>query len=162
MIPIYIYAIIFFMTDSQGVDTEQIETLEVTISSEETRRKKMLLATLVVAGLLALGGIIAGVFALSSSSLDQTGKIRDIFIIFMAVEFLIIGIAMVVLIIQLAALINLLNNEVRPILKSTTDTVNHLKGTTQFLSDNMVEPVIKLNEYLAGLKKVLDILKIIK
>ena len=32
-----------------------------------------------------------------------------------------------------------------------------LKGTAVFLSDNMVQPVIKLNEYLAGLKKVADI-----
>jgi amino acid permease len=80
----------------------------------------------------------------------------------MAVEFLIIGVALVVLIVQLAALINLLNNEVRPILKSTSETVNTLKGTTQFLSDNMVGPVIKLNEYLAGLKKLIDMVNIFK
>ena len=61
------------------------------------------------------------------------------------------------LIIQLASLINLLQNEVKPILKSTNETVNTLRGTSEFLSENLVEPVIKLNSYLAGLKKLFDL-----
>ena len=81
---------------------------------------------------------------------------RDIFIIFLALESLVIGAALVVLIIQLASLINLLQNEVKPILKSTNETVNTLRGTSAFLSENLVEPVIKLNSYLAGLKKLFD------
>jgi amino acid permease len=75
----------------------------------------------------------------------------------MAFESLIIGAALVVLIIQVAGLINLLQNEVKPILESTSETVNNLRGTTQFLSENLVEPVIKLNSYLAGLRKLLGI-----
>jgi hypothetical protein len=59
--------------------------------------------------------------------------------------------------IQVAGLINLLQNEVKPILESTSETVNNLRGTTQFLSENLVEPVIKLNSYLAGLRKILGI-----
>ena len=65
------------------------------------------------------------------------------------------GLHLVVMIIQLAALINLLQNEVKPILNSTNETVSTLKGTAKFLSDNMVEPVIKMNEYLAGFKKAI-------
>ena len=84
-------------------------------------------------------------------------NVRDIFIIFMALESLLVGAALVVLIIQLASLINLLQNEVRPILKSTNETVNTLRGTSEFLSENLVEPVIKLNSYLAGLKKLFDL-----
>jgi hypothetical protein len=68
----------------------------------------------------------------------------------------------VVLIIQLASLINLLQNEVKPILKSTSETVNTLRGTTEFLSENLVEPVIKLNSYMAGFKKVFDLFRIIR
>jgi hypothetical protein len=88
--------------------------------------------------------------------------VRDIFIIFMALESLLIGAALVVLIIQLASLINLLQNEVKPILKSTSETVNTLRGTTEFLSENLVEPVIKLNSYLAGLKKFFDLFNIVR
>ncbi|HPC07106.1 MAG TPA: hypothetical protein PLI60_10350, partial [Anaerolineaceae bacterium] len=72
---------------------------------------------------------------------------------------LIIGAAMIVLVIQLAILTNLIQNEIKPILDATSQTVNTLKGTTAFLSDNVVEPVIKLNEYMAGFKKLLDLLR---
>jgi amino acid permease len=75
----------------------------------------------------------------------------------MAFESLIIGAALVILVIQIATLINLLQNEVKPILKATTDTVNTLRGTTEFLSENLVEPVIKLNSYLAGLRKFFNL-----
>jgi len=77
----------------------------------------------------------------------------------MALESLVIGAALVILIVQLATLINLIQNEIRPILDNTNDTVNHLKGTTTFLSEQLVEPVLKLNSYLAGLKHVLDLLR---
>jgi nitrate reductase gamma subunit len=88
----------------------------------------------------------------------DTGKIRDIFIIFLAVESLVTGIVLIVLVVQIALLINLLQNEIKPILESTNETVNTLKGTTTFLSNNLTAPVIKMNEYLAGLKKLLDLL----
>lgn len=93
---------------------------------------------------------------------SPTDKIRDIFIIVVALESLIIGVALVVLIIQLASLINLLQNEVRPILKATTDTVNNLRGTAEFLGENVVEPVIKLNGYLAGLYRMLEMMGVKK
>jgi hypothetical protein len=93
---------------------------------------------------------------------SPTDKIRDIFIIVVALESLIIGVALVVLIIQLASLINLLQNEVRPILKATTDPVNTLRGTAEFLGENVVEPVIKLNGHLAGLYRMLEIMGVKK
>jgi hypothetical protein len=52
----------------------------------------------------------------------------------------------------------LLQNEIKPILQTTNETVNTLRGTTIFLSNNLVEPVIKLNEYLAGLKRLFDLI----
>ena len=73
---------------------------------------------------------------------------------------LLIVIAVIILIIQLASLINLLQNEVRPILHATSDTVNNLRGTAEFLGESVVEPVIKLNGYLAGLQRVLELMRI--
>ena len=82
------------------------------------------------------------------------------FIIVVALESLVIGVAMIVLITQLASLINLLQNEIRPILNATNETVNTLRGTAEFLGDNVVEPVIKLNGYLAGLYRMLELMGI--
>jgi len=77
----------------------------------------------------------------------------------MALESLVLGVGLIVLILQLATLINLLQNEIKPILDTTNETVNHLRGTTQFLSNNLVEPVLKMNEYLAGLKKLFEVFR---
>jgi hypothetical protein len=118
------------------------------------RRQRWTVAGIVAGCILLLALIALAIFGLLQNS-SITANIRDIFIIFMAFESLIIGVALVVLIVQIASLINLLQNEVRPILKSTSETVNTLRGTTEFLSENLVEPVIKLNSSIAGLRRIL-------
>jgi len=89
---------------------------------------------------------------------DEVGRIRDVFIIVVGLETLIIGVALVVLLIQLASLINLLQNEIRPIIQAANETVNTLRGTAEFLGENLVEPVIKLNSYLASIQRVLELM----
>jgi hypothetical protein len=119
------------------------------------RKQRWMMAGIIAAVILVVAGIVVAVIALMKNPAIAT-NVRDIFIIFMAFESLIIGAALVVLVIQIASLINLMQNEVKPILQSTSDTVNTLRGTTEFLSENLVEPVIKLNSYLAGLRKFFD------
>jgi hypothetical protein len=114
---------------------------------------------LIIAGVLVLGLVITGMVLLLTADNDTTARVRDVFIIFMALESLVIGVVLVVLVVQLATLINLLNNEIRPIIRSTNDTVNTLKGTVTFLSDNLSEPIIRLNETIAALKKFFDIIR---
>ena len=125
------------------------------------RKQHWILAGIIAGSVIVLAGMVVAVIFLAKSP-AAAANVRDIFIIFMALESLLIGVALIVLIIQLASLINLLQNEVRPILQSTTETVNTLRGTTAFLSENLVEPVIKLNSYLAGMKKIFDLLGIIR
>ena len=107
--------------------------------------------------------VISLVFLLSPNTAPVTvARLRDVFIIIMAVETIFIGLILVVLLVQIARLINLLQNEIRPIIDSTNETISNLRGTTEFLSVNLTEPVIKLNEYLAGLHKISEILHITK
>ncbi len=113
---------------------------------------------IIIGIVVVLGLLITGIVLLATAEQSTTTRVRDIFIIFMALESLVIGVALIILIIQLATLTNLIQNEIRPILKNTTETINNLKGTTTFITEQMVEPVIKLNEYLAGLKKLFDLL----
>lgn len=121
---------------------------------ERERRKTIVIAS--VFGILFLTLIILAIVFLLSASGETTGKIRDIFIIFMAIESLLIGVALIVLIVQISRLVNLLQNEVQPMLEATNETINNLRGTSEFLGENLVEPVIKFNSYLAGLRRVLD------
>ncbi len=136
--------------------TEEMVNPEDAATITTLRKQRWMVAGVIILGLLVLAGIIIAIIALTEHPAVAT-NVRDIFIIFMAFESLIIGAALVVLVVQIASLINLLQNEVKPILQSTSETVNTLRGTTEFLSENLVEPVIKLNSYLAGLRKFFDV-----
>ena len=130
--------------------------LEDPAQREAQRRQRTIVITAAVLLIVLVAAIIAAVFGLLQPN-TPTERIRDIFIIFMALESLLIGAALVVLIVQVASLINLLQNEVRPIMEATNETVNHLRGTAEFLGENVVEPVIKLNGYLAGMQRMLEL-----
>src|ERR1043165_7397464 len=105
--------------------------------AQDAKMKRIMTGVIIgVIVLLILLGL-AIFFLLQPST--PTDKIRDIFIIVVALESLVIGVALIVLIVQLASLINLLQNEVKPILTATNETVNTLRGTAEFLGENMVE-----------------------
>lgn len=143
-------------------ETAQMPTPdELAARREQEKQMKRTMVGVVIGVVILL--ILLGVaiyFLLQPAT--PTDKIRDIFIIVVALESLVIGVALIVLVVQLASLINLLQNEVKPILKATTDTVNNLRGTAEFLGENVVEPVIKLNGYLAGLYRMLELMGIRK
>ncbi len=110
---------------------------------------------------LVIVGAVAAVYYMVSNP-AQTTVIRDIFIVFMAVESMFIGFALVILMIQLARLTNMLQHEIKPILENTNDTVNTVRGTAIFVSENLVEPVMKLNSYLAAFGKLLELMNLFK
>ena len=112
--------------------------VEGQLSPEELRRRRQIVIGVSLGAVFVLAVLVIAIYALTLPSTD-TAKIRDIFIIVMALESLIIGLSLIILMIQLAQLISLLRNEIKPILESTQDTVNTLQGTTRFLTDNMVE-----------------------
>lgn len=125
-------------------------------SLEAARQQRRVTIAVIAGGIIFIALVILSVVLLLQDAATTT-TIRDIFIIFMALESLVIGVALIILIVQLASLINLLQNEVKPILDATNETVNTLRGTTQFLSENLVEPVMKLNSYLAALQRLLEL-----
>lgn len=112
-----------------------------------------------VVGLVIVILIIVAAVLLLRADNQTTGRVRDVFIIFMALESLVIGAALIILIVQLARLINLLQNDIKPIIRSTSDTVDTLRGTAEFISNNLTEPVIKLNSYMAGIKQFFDLMR---
>jgi hypothetical protein len=143
-------------------ETENIPT-QLKSAPKDLRKQRITVAGLIILGIIILGLLVTGIVFLVSpglTSIETVSRLRDIFIILMALESLLIGLALTILIIQIARLTNLLENEVKPILDSTNETISNLRGTTKFLSDNLVEPVIKLNEILAVFQRVTDILKI--
>jgi hypothetical protein len=128
----------------------------------EQERKQKVLVTSIIAGVVLILVLLGVAIFFLMQPATPTDKIRDVFIIVVALESLIIGVALIVLIIQLASLINLLQNEVRPILNATNETVNTLRGTVTFLGEEVIEPVMKLSGYLAGLNRMLELMGIKK
>lgn len=139
----------------------QLVSENVTSSDEQDKKMRRILIGVIV-GAVVLVILLGVAIYLLLQPATPTDRIRDVFIIVVALESLVIGVAMIVLIMQLASLINLLQNEIRPILNATNETVNTLRGTAEFLGDNVVEPVIKLNGYLAGLYRMLELMGIRK
>lgn len=122
-----------------------------------TKQQRNLAVGAIIVGILLLTGSIWAVWAMLQPG-APTETIRDIFIIVLALEFMLTGMALVILIIQLAKLVNLLQNEVRPILESTNEAANTLRGTARFLSDNLAAPVVKANGAIAALRRAADLL----
>jgi hypothetical protein len=131
-------------------------------SSQEAERRQKNIVTIIIVGIVVLLLLLGIAIYFLLQPTTPTDRIRDVFIIVVALESLVIGVALIVLIVQLASLINLLQNEVRPILTATSETVNTLRGTAEFLGENVVEPVIKLNGYLAGMNRVIELMGIKK
>jgi hypothetical protein len=115
-----------------------------------------------IIGLIVILGLMAVFVWFLLQPATPTERIRDIFIIFMALESILLGFVLILLVYQLARLTNLLQNEIKPILESTNETVNTLRGTTTFISDNLVQPVISMNEYLAAISSILNFVGIVR
>ena len=132
-----------------------LDTSQPTVKDERSQ------VWVVVAGIFILLLIIVVIVAIISmvNNPDKTETIRDIVIIFMAVESLLIGLVLIVMITQLARLTAMLQNEVKPILDSTNETINTLRGTTTFLSDNLVEPVVKVNSFVAAFRRAIELVR---
>jgi hypothetical protein len=131
--------------------------------SAETEREKdegvsFTKYALIAAGVLVLlivviflTGLGLAIFADPHHTAPRIGLMRDIFIIILSLEVILIIIALTALILQVARLVGLLQTEIRPILKNTRDTVETAKGTAQFVSKNVTQPLISLAGIMAAL-----------
>lgn len=94
------------------------------------------------------------VIVLLAANPGPTEVIRDIAIVFVAVESFLIGLALIILLFQLQLLIQVLRDEIQPLLRSVNDTASTVRGTTEFVSHNVVSPVIKLAGFTAAVRRV--------
>lgn len=134
---------------------------EIQENSPSDKNKTGLIVFAIIA-LVLLAGLIFGIVVLSKQNADTTGRVRDIFIVILALESLLLGVALVILVIQLAVLTNLIQNEVKPILSSAKEAVNTLKGTSKFVSDRAVKPIISVSSFMAGSRKLFEIIGFVR
>ncbi|MFP3895538.1 MAG: hypothetical protein ACLFV5_01700 [Anaerolineales bacterium] len=81
--------------------------------------------------------------------------VRDVAILLLALESLVLGILLAVMLIQLRRLLKLLREEVAPILDSANDTARTVHGTADLVTRTIVEPVVEVSSYAAGARQAL-------
>jgi MFS superfamily sulfate permease-like transporter len=111
---------------------------------------------------LLLVGIV-GLLWLLTQDAARTANIRDIVIIFFAFTMLIVsivtGVLLGALVFQLQRLIALLRDEIRPMLGDAQKTIHTVRGTTEFVSESVAQPAIKVASFFAGLRGMGDALR---
>lgn len=125
--------------------------------------RKATIAGIVVA--LAVVAVIAVSTYLLLLSPARTANIRDIVIIMTALIAILMSIAigtlLVILIYRLQELIHFLRGELVPLMKTAQqsvtavqETANTVRGTTTFVSDKAVKPVIKAASFVSGIQQM--------
>lgn len=103
-------------------------------------RKKGMLAGL--GALLVFVIIIVVLYVLGGDHQSALERLRDISIIFITLLFLISVILLAAVVAALIYLAIQLKDRVIPLLEETTGTVRQVRGTTEFISEEAVKPII--------------------
>ena len=137
--------------------SEENEFEGESLNNNDHKDQRRIIIGISISSVVILTALVAIVYYLLLDS-SRTMLIRDVMFIILAIELLLVGFAVVLLIIQITRLVNLMQNEIKPLLESANETIFTLRGTAAFISDSFVQPVIKLNSYITGAKKLLDFL----
>ncbi len=84
--------------------------------------------------------------------------IRDISIIVLAVTTIAMQVILVLLLLEIISLSRMLRDNIYPILQSADETARTVRGTSVFVSDNVVSPVVRISSFAAGVSQALRIL----
>ena len=84
--------------------------------------------------------------------------VRDLAIVLLAIESLFIGGVLIVLILEIRSLAKWLREEIKPIIESADETVRTVRGTTTFVSDTFVNPMMRVSSFVTGVGQALRIL----
>lgn len=72
-----------------------------------------------------------------------SATVRDIAIIVVAIQSIVLGVLIAVLIWQVWRLVSMIQTEIKPLIDDTQATVNTVRGTTTFVTDHVAAPVIR-------------------
>jgi len=128
-----------------------------TPADSAVRRASLIPVGYVIAGvvitLLLAALFIAALVYLAYNYADTILVVRDIFIIALGLMSCLSGIVLILLLIAVIRLVNMLEFELKPILMKTNETLGTIRGTTTFVSENVVRPMTTASSYVAGLRR---------
>lgn len=125
--------------------------------SEKGSRTKLYAIIAGVGSLVLFVLLTIGLYALGDSSQSALERLRDIAVIYIVLMCLILVIIMVAATAALIYLILQVKNQVIPMLDELTGTINRVRGTTEFMTDEAVKPVISAAGKVAQWKAMLKV-----
>ena len=139
-------------SELQGQVKATVSTEPETLNAEEKAAKRT--QVYIIAGAVGFLIVLVVAIVLMASNPKATTVVRDIALVFVAVETFLIGLAMILLIFQIQVLIQVLRDEIQPLLRSANDTASTVRGTTEFVSHNVVSPIIEAAGFMSGVRRV--------
>jgi len=122
--------------------------------AERQMRRRMVLIGIGIA-------VIAVLILLSFAVMIAAGvidEVRDVLIILLATESLIIGGVTLFLLYQMIMLVTLLREDLIPLIQSAQETVNSARGTTVYVSRKIIVPSAKAATTVARLQAMTRVL----
>ena len=137
------------------------------LMSKRTRRATIVIGAIVV--LVALAALVAiGYFMYTSydgrapGEVAPTARLRDMAIVVLALETLLVMVLLLIIAVLMFVVIVLIYDRVIPILEqmnrtvsTVADTAHTVRGTTEFVSERVVSPVIEVSSYASGALAIL-------
>ena len=105
---------------------------------------------LVILLIVAVFGL--GLYAVCGNTSGTLACVRDVAIIILVLETFVVTLLLLVIVLLFARLVSTIQDEVLPILKSAKHTVDTVQGTTTFVSDAFVAPLIGIAGFGSGIK----------
>ncbi|MCC6603295.1 MAG: hypothetical protein IT327_08800 [Anaerolineae bacterium] len=112
----------------------------------------------VILALALLVGFVWGIVWLARTQAATVEAVRDILLIALALESCLFGIVLLLMLLMIVRLVNMLEFEIKPILEKTNETMGTVRGTTAFVSQNVVKPVTEARVQMAGLRRAIKTL----
>lgn len=116
----------------------------------------------VIAALVGLGYLGYTSYDRAGDAVPGTVRVRDMSIIVMAIGgilgiglMLIIAVLLVVIVVVVYDRVIPILEEINRAINEAADTVQTVRGTTTFIGEKMVNPVIEVSSYVSGVRKIL-------
>ena len=129
------------------------QSITMTDAERQMRRRMILIGI----GILVILVLVLFSFALMIAA-GVIDIVRDVVIILLATESLIIGGVTLFLLYQMIMLVTLLREELIPLIQSAQETVNSARGTTVYVSRKIVVPTAKAATTMARLQAMARVL----
>lgn len=134
-----------------AADTTSVSTTTY-VEKTEKNRTTLYLVLAILGAIIVFALITVGLYQLGGPDESALERLRDISIIFMVL----LGIVAVALLAGITAalvyLIMQVKDQIIPMLEETSATVKRVRGTTEFVSDEAVKPIVTIAGKYAGAK----------